>query len=51
MSSKNADQLTLDTLGWIDIVNCGNKPEFCFGANYVGFCSDSHIKLNSNIGV
>ena len=24
-------------------VNCGNKIEFSFGKNYVGFCLDSDI--------
>ena len=34
--------------GWIDVecaISWGNKIE-CFGVNYAGFCSDSHIFVN-----
>ena len=29
-------------------INCGNKIEFSFGANYVGICSVSHSHLTKH---
>ena len=46
MPFRKADQLTFNTGDGQILsvsVNCVNKIEFSFGANYVGFCSDSHI--------